>query len=446
MAILKIKDGDEWKEIEAIQGPEGPEGNGIASITKTGTSGLVDTYTVLFDDGTTTTFDVTNGEKGDKGEDGEPGATGNGIASVEKTGTSGLVDTYTITFTNGTTTTFTVTNGSDATAEWGNITGTLADQTDLKNALDNKADISSLPSKTSDLTNDSGFITSSSLPTKVSDLTNDSGFITSTVDNLTNYYTKTSTYTKSEVDNLIGAVSSLNIEVVQELPSQDISTSTIYLVPKTTSETNDVYDEYIYVSNSWEHIGSTDVDLSGYQTKIDASHKLSADLVDDTSTTNKFVTSSEKTTWDGKQNALVSGTNIKTINNESLLGSGNISVSANSSWGSITGTLSNQTDLNTALTGKQSKFWEGTKAQYDAIATKDPDTYYAITDDADMTTYQPLLVSGTNIKTINNTSILGSGNISAVSSTDITTISKLTQSQYDALTTKDSNTLYIIVG
>jgi len=35
-----------------------------------------------------------------------------------------------------------------------------------------------IPTKTSDLTNDSGFITSANLPTKVSDLTNDSGFIT----------------------------------------------------------------------------------------------------------------------------------------------------------------------------------------------------------------------------------------------------------------------------
>ena len=38
------------------------------------------------------------------------------------------------------------------------------------------ADIPPIPSKTSDLTNDSGFITSASLPTKVSDLTNDEGF------------------------------------------------------------------------------------------------------------------------------------------------------------------------------------------------------------------------------------------------------------------------------
>lgn len=39
------------------------------------------------------------------------GETGNGIDRIEKTSTSGLVDTYTIYYTNGTTTTFTVTNG-----------------------------------------------------------------------------------------------------------------------------------------------------------------------------------------------------------------------------------------------------------------------------------------------------------------------------------------------
>ena len=49
------------------------------------------------------------------GDKGDTGATGNGISSITKTGTSGLVDTYTITYTNGNTTTFTVTNGSDAT-------------------------------------------------------------------------------------------------------------------------------------------------------------------------------------------------------------------------------------------------------------------------------------------------------------------------------------------
>ena len=45
-----------------------------------------------------------------------------------------------------------------------------------------------------------------------------------------------------------------------------------------------------------------------------------------TADTTIHVTSSDKTTWSGKQDALVSGTNIKTINGESVLGSGDISV------------------------------------------------------------------------------------------------------------------------
>ena len=89
-----------------------PKGAGIASIEKTGTSGLVDTYTITFTDGQTTTFDVTNG------------AAGRGIASITKTGTSGLVDTYTITYTDGTTSTYDVTNGQDGT---GATLQTLAD-------------------------------------------------------------------------------------------------------------------------------------------------------------------------------------------------------------------------------------------------------------------------------------------------------------------------------
>lgn len=46
------------------------------------------------------------------------GKTGNGILSIAKTGTSGLVDTYTITFTNGSTYTYQVTNGRDEQDSW----------------------------------------------------------------------------------------------------------------------------------------------------------------------------------------------------------------------------------------------------------------------------------------------------------------------------------------
>lgn len=85
---------------------DGEDGVGIQSIEKTGTSGLVDTYTITLTDGRTYTYTVTNGAKGNDGDDGV------GIQSIAKTATVGLVDTYTVTYTNGQTTTFTVTNGA----------------------------------------------------------------------------------------------------------------------------------------------------------------------------------------------------------------------------------------------------------------------------------------------------------------------------------------------
>lgn len=66
-------------------------------------------------------------EKGNIGPTGPTGATGNGIASITKTGTSGLVDTYTITYTDGTTSTFEVTNGQD-----GEVTQEELDETNAE--------------------------------------------------------------------------------------------------------------------------------------------------------------------------------------------------------------------------------------------------------------------------------------------------------------------------
>lgn len=55
----------------------------------------------------------------------------------------------------------------------------------------------------------------------------------------------------------------------------------------------------------------------------------------------------------GKQNTLVDGETIKTINGTSLLGSGDLPIEASAEWGGITGTLSDQADLQAALDGKQ---------------------------------------------------------------------------------------------
>ena len=52
---------------EGEKGDPGDTGNGIDNIVKTGTSGLTDTYTITFTDETITTFDVVNGEDGEDG-------------------------------------------------------------------------------------------------------------------------------------------------------------------------------------------------------------------------------------------------------------------------------------------------------------------------------------------------------------------------------------------
>ena len=116
-------------------------------------------------------------------------------------------------------------------------------------------------------------------PTKVSDFSNDSGFITKAVNDLINYYTTSNTYTKTEVDNLISAAKNGRFELVSTLPSSNIKTNVIYLVPKSISEPEDIKDEYINLDgtvDSWEKIGSTDIDLSDYYTSSEVD-----DLLDD---------------------------------------------------------------------------------------------------------------------------------------------------------------------
>lgn len=108
------------------------------------------------------------------------------------------------------------------------------------------------------------------------------------------------------VYTLINAITSSSFQVVDELPTSDISTSTIYLKPNTKAATDNIYDEYIYVNGKWEILGSTAIDLTNYYTKDQTDTELGK-----------------------KQDTLVSGTNIKTINNTSLLGEGNITIEGN---------------------------------------------------------------------------------------------------------------------
>lgn len=100
--------------------------------------------------------------------------------------------------------------------------------------------------------------------------------------------------------------STFRIEIVDELPSKG-EDGTIYFILNDDGET---YTEYVWLEKvgKWEVVGSFtgDIDLTNYYTKSVVDAMLSQ-----------------------KQDKLVSGTNIKTVNGESILGSGDIVIKTN---------------------------------------------------------------------------------------------------------------------
>lgn len=155
-----------------------------------------------------------------------------------------------------------------------------------------------IPTKVSDLTNDEGFISSytetdptvpawakqankpaytasevgalpadtiiPTVPTNISDFVNDAGY-------LTEHQSLNDYATKNYVEQIVAGVETglLKRAVVATLPSTGIDENTIYMVERTNSETNNVYDEYLYLNDNWEKIGSTEVDLTDYLKKTD---------------------------------------------------------------------------------------------------------------------------------------------------------------------------------
>ena len=175
-----------------------------------------------------------------------------------------------------------------------------------------------------------------------------------------------------------------------------------------------------------------------------------------------------------KQDTLVSGTNIKTINSQSILGSGDLAISGVSEEQAQE--IAKIPTLETNMMGKQDTLVSGTNIKTingNSILGEgnlvieggdvDLSNYYTKTEtDTKLDAKQNTLVSGTNIKTINSQSILGEGNLEvtipdattatsgAMSAADKTKLDSIsnewtgTQAEYDALTTKDDNTTYYI--
>lgn len=125
------------------------------------------------------------------------------------------------------------------------------------------------------------------IPTKTSDLQNDSGYVTTDTDDLENYYTKSETYNKNEVydkdetysksevynksetynkteiDNKVSSVYKYkgSVATYNDLPSSGLSVGDVYNV-------EDTGDNYAWTGMAWDRLGG-DIDLSDYVKNTD---------------------------------------------------------------------------------------------------------------------------------------------------------------------------------
>ena len=136
----------------AKKGDQGAPGLSIigVNVTLVGTGDAGSTYrlTCTLSDGSSInagTFFSAKGSKGDKGDKGDTGLTGNGISTIAKISTVGLVDTYRITFTDGTYFDYEIKNGEDSTLIYVNgvVVDTISFTSDPQTQLDNKVDLTS---------------------------------------------------------------------------------------------------------------------------------------------------------------------------------------------------------------------------------------------------------------------------------------------------------------
>ena len=79
---------------------------------------------------------------------------------------------------------------------------------------------------------------------------------------------QTSSQVQSAITTALGNITGFEISIVQTLPAAG-NQGTFYFVPNSQGSGNNVYDEYVYINNSWEKIGTTEIDLSDYLQKTD---------------------------------------------------------------------------------------------------------------------------------------------------------------------------------
>lgn len=297
---------------------------------------------------------------------------------------------------------------------------------------------------------------------------------------------------KSYVGTQIGAIPNISYEVVLSLPTAGATyyfntSKTVYLAPKSTSQTNNSYDEYICTRSgtevsytyAWEKIGDTQIDLSNYVT-LNGAQTITATKTFTTSPVlNNGIYLRGKNS-SGTERALIAinSSNVVVLGNSN----GNIRVytstyfspavdatknlgTASYRWKDfyLTGQIKDGNNTNYGLVCPAMTSWTANKTiattddvsvkldksnstnvvyvngsngtpttlsmsttgtawsiarynssgvLYTATPSENTDAANKQYVDNGLSAKQDALVSGTNIKTINNESILGSGNIS----------------------------------
>lgn len=362
--------------------------------------------------------------------------------------------------------------------------------TEISDAVANKADKSEIPTKTSQLTNDSGFISSldgyatekwvednyltkeaaeSALNSKQNKLNQGDGIVIeeNTVSADYNTIRNKPSLNGTELSGAASIVPAINI---QSVPSK------VTLAPVFGNQTGEAVELPIYNTET-NQAGIVNGPL--YAQLADKYTKAEIDALN--TAINKEIAS--------KQDLLVSGTNIKTINSQSLLGEGNIEIESGSNipflfinstthlsgdFAAVKNAIAHKTSFELYyvnilgyddiaapevcfVSGEiiQATFhFESSTANHTVVRTTITPT--GVSADTSYHSYQEQLVSGTNIKTINGESLLGSGNIDIESVSNpvtygsgtqpqVHTILVVTQSEYDAISSKDPNTQYLIV-
>ena len=248
-------------------------------------------------------------------------------------------------------------NNTQNSAEWGQIDGDINQQTDLKTALDNKQD--ELTQTQLDAVNSGANTTNiGQIATNTSDIAGINALIPNQA--TTSNQLADKTFVNSSIaTNTAYFIGTFNSVAELEAYSGTLTNNDYAFVSTTDTAGNTLYDRYkwngsqwlfeyelnnsSFTANQWESInsGATTANIAKISTNETAINNHIANTsnphnvtkaqvglgnVDNTSDLNKPISTATQTALNSKQATLVSGTNIKTINNQSLLGSGNIDI------------------------------------------------------------------------------------------------------------------------